>query len=105
MRKFSNTLLAGAALGLIFVTGACDSFLDVKNPSSLEAENVDAERDAVILSRSAYQAFVAQYGTLAVYSAWFSNEARVGDTFPTRNEFGRRDIPLDGENGGVCNNL
>ena len=74
------------------VLGACDSFVDVPNPSQLEAESIEAERDATILSLSAFQSFIETYGDLAVYSAWFANEARVGDTFPTRNEFGLRNI-------------
>src|SRR5690606_3438089 len=32
---------------------------------------------------------------LGILTAWFTNEARVGDTFPTRNSIGRRDV-LDG---------
>lgn len=94
-----------ALAALIAATPACDTFLDVENPNSLEAENVDAERDAAILSRSAYQSFVAAVGDNMVYAAWFTNEARVGDTFPTRNEFGRRDIPLDSDQSGLWNGI
>jgi starch-binding outer membrane protein, SusD/RagB family len=36
---------------------------------------------------------------MIVYGAWWSHEARVGDTFPTRNEFGRRFI--DNTNGDL----
>ena len=90
---------------LMMATTACNDFLDVENPNNLEADNVEAERDAAILSRSAYQNFAANYGEHVVYMAWFTNEARVGDTFPTRNEFGRRDIPLDGEQGGRWNTI
>jgi starch-binding outer membrane protein, SusD/RagB family len=85
----------------------CDTFLDVENPNNLEAENVDADRDAGILSRSAFQSFVAEYGDIGVYQAWFTNEARVGDTFPTRNDFGRRDVSAisTGDNTSRWNNL
>jgi starch-binding outer membrane protein, SusD/RagB family len=74
------------------VSAGCDDFLDVKNPDLLEADQIDPDRDRTILSRSAFQAFTSQYGDITVYVAWFTHEARVGDTFPTRNEFGRRDI-------------
>ena len=87
-----NRGVQGALALLVACLPACDSFLEVENPNNLEAENVDADRDAGILSRSAYQSFVAQYGDVGVYAAWFTNEARVGDTFPTRNDFGRRDV-------------
>jgi hypothetical protein len=104
-RKLFRGLATAALAGLVGFTTACDEFLTVDNPNNLEAEAIDEERDRTILSQSAYQSLVAFYGTLAVYQAWFSNEARVGDTFPTRNEFGRRDIPLDGENGGQWTGL
>lgn len=85
-------------LGLAFVAGfglsatGCDDFLDVKNPNILEAESVDPERDARLLTNSAYQQMINDWGDILIYDAWFTNEMRVGDTFPTRNEFGRRDI-------------
>ncbi len=82
-----------------------NDFLDVKNPNNLEAEAISAERDRTLLSQSAYQSFVAQYGNLAVYTAWFTNEARVGDTFPTRNDFGKRDVPPNGDIRGLWNSL
>lgn len=104
MQIKTRALRALLAAGIV-VTAACDSFLEVENPNNLEAENVDAERDAAILSRSAYQSFVATYGDQLVYQAWFSNEAKVGDTFPTRNEFGRRDIALDSDQAGLWNSL
>jgi starch-binding outer membrane protein, SusD/RagB family len=98
--------LFGAGLVLsVFATTACDQFLDVHNPNNLEAEAVDEERDRTMLSQSAWQAFVSRYGNYVVYSAWFTNEARVGDTFPTRNDFGRRDIPDNGTNTAHWNNL
>ena len=86
-------LAAGVFAALTLFATACDSFLDVKNPNELEEEAIDEDRDRTLLSRSAWQTFVGQYGEVAVYIAWFTNEGRVGDTFPTRNEFGRRDIP------------
>jgi starch-binding outer membrane protein, SusD/RagB family len=74
------------------LTGACDSFLEVDNPNSLETDAIDPARDAKLLSQSVYQQFVSGIGDIPVYMAWFTNHARVGDTFPTRNDFGRRDI-------------
>ncbi|MGH7468401.1 MAG: hypothetical protein ACRENP_10500 [Longimicrobiales bacterium] len=104
MRLHSGWAVAALAAFTVFTT-ACNDFLDVENPNNLEAEAIDEERDRTILSQSAYQSLVANYGTTVVYQAWFTNEARVGDTFPTRNEFGRRDIPLDGENAGRWTDL
>jgi hypothetical protein len=41
-----------------------------------------------------------------ILGAWFTNHARVGDTFPTRNAVGQRNIPEEnGETNGVWNNI
>lgn len=78
---------------------ACDvNFFEVENPNVIDASSVDAVADGAIFSRSAFQTLAAGFASgYAVYTAWFSNEAWVGDTFPTRNEFGRRLI--DDRNG------
>ena len=93
MKGIKTRLGVVALAAVVLGSSACDDFLAVKNPNNLEAEAIDEERDRTILSQSAWQAFVSRYGDLMVYIAWFTGEAHVGDTFPTRNEFGRRDIP------------
>jgi len=102
------TLNRVAALALVFgatALTACDDFLDVKNENSLEADAIDPEKDATILSLSAYQSFANTIGNSYVHIAWFTNEARVGDTFPTRNDIGRRDIPETSTEGGQWSSL
>lgn len=102
--KLKNRKLTAAALAAALLsTAACDSFLDVKNPNNLEAEAIDEERDRTLLSQSAFQTLVSGVGEMFVYVAWFTNEARVGDTFPTRNEFGRRDVTES--NGHTTNEM
>ncbi|MHB1194614.1 MAG: RagB/SusD family nutrient uptake outer membrane protein [Longimicrobiales bacterium] len=72
---------------------ACDSFFEVINPNVIESSTVDPVADGTMFSRSAFQTFAAAYGLgYIVYTAWFTNELWVGDTFPTRNEYGRRFI-------------
>jgi hypothetical protein len=88
----------GLAVLLAAATAGCDDFLDVTNPNNLEAEAIDPERDGPLLSQSVYQDWITDWGNdggFTVLGAWFTNEARVGDTFPTRNSIGRRDV-LDG---------
>lgn len=90
------------ALGLVLAVGfaACDKFVEVTNPNVLEADAIDPVRDGPMLSQSVYQSFITTWGGsgnnggggFPVYVAWFTNEARVGDTFPTRNSVGRRDV-------------
>jgi hypothetical protein len=80
-----SVLMCGAA--------ACSNkFVDVTNPNVIDAATVDPTASGTLLANSAQQNFAAAYGWLAVYSSWFSGEADVADTFPTRNEFGFRQI-------------
>lgn len=86
-----------AAVTLLFGLAACDSLVEVENPNTVEAETIDPLADATTFARSALQNFYSAWGAgsggnepLILSGAWFTNEARVGDTFPTRNEYGRR---------------
>lgn len=93
------------AFSTAWVAGACDDFVQVENTGNLEAESIDEERDRTLLAQSVWQSFVSRYGSMVVSIAWFTNEARVGDTFPTRNEFGRRDIPPTGAQNSEWNGM
>jgi hypothetical protein len=90
--RYPKKALSVALVASALAATACDSFLDVTNPGTLEANAIDPVRDGELISRSAIQNLINAFGNLVINSAWFTNEARVGDTFPTRNEFGRRDI-------------
>lgn len=97
MRTVARTTLL---LGLV----ACsDKFLSVTNPNVIDAGTVDPNSGATSLAFSAQQNFTVAVGFLSMYSGWFSGEANVSDTFPTRNEFGFRQISdLNGSlNGDV----
>lgn len=84
---------------------ACDlNFFEVENPNEIDAASIDPVADGTIFSRSAFQTFAAAFAQgYIVYTAWFTNEAWVGDTFPTRNEYGRRLI--DDRNGSTTTDL
>ncbi len=97
-RKLFGSVLATA---LALHVGACDGLMEVTNPDVVDASTVDPEADAAAFAQSAFQNMAEAYGGIIVYSAWFTNEARVGDTFPTRNEFGRR---LVDDRNGTHNN-
>src|SRR5688500_692111 len=96
-KHFFQPAAAVLLVGAVAAAGCTDKFYQVTDPDILEATAVDPLRDGPTLARSAFQNFVVAYGGHIVYSAWWAHEARVGDTFPTRNEFGRRF--LDDTNG------
>lgn len=76
---------------LVLSTAACSNdFLNVTNPNVIDAATVDPTSGASTLAQSAQQNFATALGLLSVYSGWFTVEANVSDTFPTRNEFGFR---------------
>ncbi|MEA3245032.1 MAG: hypothetical protein U9Q74_02625 [Gemmatimonadota bacterium] len=100
LRAVTRTLRAAL---LLAATACSDKFLEVTNPDLIDAGTVDPTSGASTLAASAQQNFAVAYGYMAMYAAWFSGEANVSDTFPTRNEFGFRQISdLNGSlNGDV----
>jgi len=87
-------IVAGALL-----LGGCQDWLTVQNPGVIDNSALDPVADAPLLARSAQQNFASAYGHLIVYSSWFVGETDVSETFPTRNEFGRRNISI--QNGSL----
>lgn len=88
-RAVSRTLVGALLLSGV---GCSDKFLQVTNPNVIDAATVDPTSGAATLAASVQQNFATAYGWLIMYSSWFSGEANVSDTFPTRNEFGFRVI-------------
>lgn len=86
-----------AAALAAFTFAGCDGFFEVERPNVVDGETVDPVLMAEEFSWSAHQNLAVAFGRMIVYGAWFTNEARVGDTFPTRNDFGLRSI--DDRNG------
>lgn len=84
-----------AALGL--GAAGCSDYLKVINPSVIDVNATDPVNDAPVLASSAVQNFAAAYGWMIMYSGWFTGETDVSETFPTRNEYGRRAVdPTNG---------
>jgi len=90
LARASRRSLAVAAL--LAGTVGCSDFLNVENPNVIDIGALDPVQDAATLANSAQQNFAVAYGWLIMYSSWFTGETLVAETFPTRNEFGRRDI-------------
>jgi hypothetical protein len=95
LTRIARTAVAVGALSL----GACNDWLQVNNPTVIDVDALDPVADANLLAKSAQQNFASAYGHLIVYSSWFVGETDVSETFPTRNEFGRRDITI--QNGSL----
>jgi starch-binding outer membrane protein, SusD/RagB family len=89
--------IASVAVALLF--GGCTNWLSVDNPTVIDNEALDPVADIDLLAKSAQQNLAAAYGHLIVYSSWFTGETDVSETFPTRNEFGRRAVSI--QNGSL----
>jgi hypothetical protein len=89
-RAVTRTLIGGALLSS--ATACTDKFFEVTNPNVIDASTVDPSSTASTLAASAQQNFATALGFLIHYSAYFTAEVNVSDTFPTRNEFGLRTI-------------
>lgn len=90
--RFSRATARLAGTAALLASTACSDFLTVKNPSVIDAGSVNPVDDAVTLALSGQQSYSSALGWLIMYGSWFTGEALVSETFPTRNEFGRRDV-------------
>lgn len=93
MTNIQRATRVGAVTALMGLSlGACADFLTVRNPNVIDASAIDPVNDAPTLAASAQQNFAVVYGWYAMYQSWFVGETLVAETFPTRNEYGRRDV-------------
>src|SRR3989475_9702805 len=90
LRSCASLAIAAGAL----VLGGCTDWLAVDNPGVIDQGALNPVADAPTLAKSAQENFASAYGHVIVYSSWFTGETDVSETFPTRNEFGRRDIAI-----------
>lgn len=89
IRRAVTRTTVGTAL-LVAAVACSDKFVAVTNPNVIDAATVDPTSGATTLANSAQQNFSTALGWLSLYGGWFTEEANVADTFPTRNEFGFR---------------
>jgi hypothetical protein len=90
LKRLAGVIAAAGTLSF----AACEDFLTVPDPTVIDAEILDPVADAPILAKSTQQNFANAYGWLIVYSSWFVGETDVSETFPTRNEYGRRSVTI-----------
>jgi hypothetical protein len=101
-KPFRAVAVALATATLLSVAG-CAKILEPENPTLLDINTVDPVQDATTLANSAQQSYAAALGWAIMHGAWFTGEALVSETFPTRNDFGRRDVPVT--NGSLSTDL
>lgn len=90
-RRAARAVVGAAALLSAGAT-ACNDFLTVENPNVIDINAIDPRADAAALAGSAQQNLAVAYGWLIMYSSWLTGETLVAETFPTRNEFGTRQV-------------
>ncbi len=87
-QRASRRMLGAATL---LASVGCTDFLTVQNPNVIDVSAIDPVKDAATLANSVQQNYAVALGWSIMYSSWFNGESIVAETFPTRNEFGRRD--------------
>jgi hypothetical protein len=92
LNRFRPIVGATMAASILVTAAGCDSYLEVKNPTVIDASTVDPVADAPTFSLSALNNLFNAFDDFIVYGAWFSGEAWEGDTFPTRTDIARRTI-------------
>lgn len=92
MTTYTRTLQCTMLAATLLVSSGCNNFLSVDNPNVIDVHAIDPVKDAATLANSAQQNYAAALGWMIMYSSWFNGESIVAETFPTRNEFGRRDV-------------
>ncbi len=102
MQILRSLALGSLAAGTLLTAG-CSDWLTVPDPTVIDVDNLDPVADAVLLAGTAQQNFAVAYGWMIMYSGWFTGETDVSETFPTRNEFGRRDVVS--QNGSLNGDL
>ncbi|MEY3702277.1 MAG: hypothetical protein RI891_1569, partial [Gemmatimonadota bacterium] len=90
--RFSRATARLAGTAALLASTACSDFLTVKNPNVIDAGSVNPVDDAVTLALSGQQSYSSALGWMIMYGSWFTGEALVSETFPTRNEFGLRAV-------------
>ncbi len=88
-------VIGGATLGLLLSLGACDSLLEVENPSVIDERDVTSPVFAPQMVNAAINEFQANYSFLAFAGAMLSDEAINGHNFTQLEEIDLRIVKDD----------
>ena len=105
MKNRFRFLGAAAVIAAAAGTTACDDWLEVANPTVIDAATVDPVQDAPTFAQSAMNNLFDAFDDVVVYGGWFSGEIWEGDSFPTRTDIGRRNIDFSEGQGSMNSSL
>jgi hypothetical protein len=88
-------VIGGATLGMLLGLGACDSLLEVENPSVIDERDVTDPKFASAMVNAAVNEFQDNYGFLAFAGAMLSDEAVNGHNYTQWEEIDLRIIKED----------
>ena len=92
-RAVARTLI-GTAL-IAGATACTDKFLNVTNPTLIDASTVDPAATAFALANTAQQNFASEFGVTAMFESHFTGETYIIETSSSQNEFGKREVSVD----------
>src|SRR5690606_19790817 len=92
MHKSIRAMGAMVAVTATIAATGCDDWLEVNNPTVIDAGTVDPVEDAPTFAQSALNNLWDAFDDAVVYGGWFAAEIWEGDSFPTRTDIGRRNI-------------
>lgn len=72
INRFRPIVGATVAASILVTAAGCDSFLEVKNPTVIDASTVDPLADAPTFALSALNNLFNAFDNFIVYGAWFS---------------------------------
>ncbi len=88
----SRTLIGA----LLATAAACsDKFLEVTNPTVIDAATVDPAASAAALANTTHQNFATELGLTAMFESHFTGETFIIETSSSQNEFGKREVSVD----------
>ncbi len=99
MTKLTSLFAIASAATALLATSSCKDFLQVENPNTVTASDVDPLADAGTLATSALQDFAAAYGTYVVFGGIFSGELYSADVNSPGNLMSVRRVDNTQTNG------
>ena len=96
MKKILSAVSRTLIGALLATAAACsDKFLEVTNPTVIDAATVDPAASAAALANTTHQNFATELGLTAMFESHFTGETFIIETSSSQNEFGKREVSVD----------